>query len=140
MRSFLVLLVIPLVVFAQDIIPVEVKHYGDDTYGEKLAYYLRTEIVNNPRYKGEYIKTPRWCIHLVTLDPDRGDYQPYGQIHTIYSAAYTSLVNEPLEIFLTSFVGIAGSERLKETAENLLVNLDTIIGDMVEGQGDSTKE
>ena len=64
-------------------------------------------------------------IEIVTLDPDR-DLSAKNS-RTVYSLVWTAktLHATPVNMYLSNYVGVCGSERVKECAASLAAETDT---------------
>lgn len=119
---FFVVLLFGATAFAQ--MKVYVTHSGDDSAGTRLGYAIKEGI---RRSAGMTLvnreQDGRIAIRIVTLDPD--DRDSSGR-RTIYSAVLTAetLHNTPVTMFLTTFVGICGVNRIQACADGLVAETD----------------
>ena len=102
-----------------------------DQVGKSFAYSLREGIASSRQHKLVNLETEAaFMLRVVTLNP-----QDREGLSTIYSATLTmSNFNKdnPLDYFLTSWVGQCGSSRTTECARNVIAGVDDEITPIVE--------
>lgn len=108
-------------VFAQ--LRVYVIASADDTVGNRLVYAIKERIRRSAAM--EYVDRPQDGIigvEIVTLNPDRAE----DSRRTIYSIVWTTKTfhDTPVTMFLTNSVGICGSSRIQECADDLVADTD----------------
>ena len=97
-----------------------------DPVGTRLAYAIREGIRRSAamtlvdREQDGFLS-----VRMVSLDPDRSD-SPNGN-RTIYSVVWTTKTfrDTPVTMYLTSSVGICGSNRVAQCAEALVADTDS---------------
>lgn len=108
---------------------VVVTHTGDDRVGRSLVFELREAINSSSQMElAEAANTLGGVvISLVTLDPD--DQQGLSGTSTIYSATWTFFLSSgrnTIQLYLSSSVGVSGSDRIRSTARDLAATTDEL--------------
>jgi len=133
MRYLLLLLgfiSIPVSSFGQSANPptrISVSHSGDDMVGGTLAYELREKIkASNQMELGRLDELVNGIVvSLVTIDPEKESKVEGTQ--TAYSVTWNYLIvkrDGTAQFYLSSSVGICGTDRVTSCAQNLAVNTD----------------
>ena len=111
--------------FAQ--MKVYVGSTAEDSVGGRLVYAMKEKI---RRSAGMILvdrdEDARIAVRVVTLDPDTAGGS--GR-RTIYSAVLTAQTfhNTPVDMFLTNYVGMCGTARIQECADDLVVVTDRYV-------------
>ena len=95
-----------------------------DSVGSRLVYSIKEGIRRSAgmaltdRSQDSSIR-----VHIVTLDPDKNEN---SSRRTIYSVVWTTqtLHSTPVTMYLTNSVGLCGSSRVQECAEDLVSDTD----------------
>ena len=97
---------------------------SDDYVGQRLAFALKEavrgssamKVVDRPQDGSIYVR-------MLTMNPDKSNG---GNLRTTYSITWTvqTLHSTPVEMYLTSTVGICGSDRVNSCAQNLAATTD----------------
>lgn len=97
--------------------PVEVRATTNDPVGMRLAYQLREQLLASRQFAVADTGT-RMVITLITMAPDTRT-----EDRTIYSASI--LFNDPGQriAFVTSYVGVCGTNKVASCAEGLIASL-----------------
>ena len=104
---------------------VHVSSTAEDTVGNRLTFAIREGIRRSAamtlvdREQDAFI-----LVRIVTLDPDRNDTA--SSTRTIYSVVWTTktLHDTPVEMYLTSSVGLCGARRVAQCADGLVADTD----------------
>lgn len=109
--------------------PVEVRHSGDDMIGSRLVYQVKELIRSSRSMKLVSNNGARFIINIVSLDHD-----PNSPGHrSVYSVSILfSFVEGGYPLYLTSLVGYAGSDRVRDAAESLVATADRAIESFLE--------
>jgi len=103
---------------AQAEVAVQVVHSGDDSIGQRLAYFYKEALRNSSEFVVALDPQLGFRVRLITLDPTERE----TGYSTVYSAVWTwNNPEEPYDFYLTTVVGTCGSNRVKGCAEDLLV-------------------
>lgn len=103
---------------------------ADDSVGRQLVFELKEGIRRSAAMRlVDRSQDAQVFIHLVTMDPDRPSG---GGNRTIYSVVWTvqSFHANPLEVFLTTQVGICGYQRASACAGGLVATTDEQVSDL----------
>jgi len=99
-------------------IKVEVSATSDDVVGQRLVYNIREVVAGSKTLTNQFDDDEmRLRIVVVTVNPQDGG----SQYSTIYSAVF--VVHRPgrgLPLYLTSYVGTCGQQRVRECAEGVV--------------------
>ena len=120
--AFISLFFVSTQIFAQ--MKVFVAETAPDSVGSRLAFSIKEGIRRSAgmaltdRSQDAIIR-----VHIVTLDPDKNDN---SNRRTIYSVVWTAqtLHSTPVTMYLTNSVGLCGSSRVQECAEDLVSDTD----------------
>jgi len=117
---------------------VAVNHDGTDNVGAKLAFALREAIRSSHGYELTDVGT--FTIVLVTLDPDAGtnlaDHSTTASVtYTMIDLNVKTVSDLPRahQIYLSSTIIVAGSNKTSSVASGLLARLDKLIDDVNKG-------
>lgn len=97
---------------------------ADDSVGGRLVYAMKEKI---RRSAGMTLvdrdQDGRIAVQIVTLDPDSSSG---GGRRTIYSVVWLAKTfhETPIDMFLTNSVGLCGSNKVQECAEDLVADTD----------------
>jgi len=119
-------ILIPQASMAQGKIAVEVDHTGQDIVGSRLAYQVKEGIRRSGGLRLTSIDEPRLIIYLVTMD----EFNDTPGTATIFSYALVSKGTEGPRYFITSGVEKCGTQRINESAEGLVADIDKEADDM----------
>jgi len=127
MRINLVVVIATLLIspaLGQTTYPIRINHTGDDSVGTVLAYQLREQLATSktlhPADSDEY---PRININIVTMNPDKSSSN-----RTIHSTVLTiDTKKEESEKYYQHWVGVCGTDRVKDCATTLIANAQSTI-------------
>lgn len=114
--------------------PVEVQ-FIEMTKGDlskRLAFYIRDEFKGSPSFS-----LVEWAEYEVTLKAvDHGDDtdDPGHVSYTVIWSIFDVNDSKPFSYYVDSFVGYAGSQRLKDAASYILVSTDEVFRDAADLQ------
>ncbi len=103
---------------------------AEDTVGRQLAFELREAVRRSAAMSlADRSQDGRIYVRLVTMDPDSSSG---GASRTIYSAVWTmqTFHDTPVEMFLTSYVGTCGRQRVASCAQGLAAITDEQVTDL----------
>jgi len=130
MRTIVVTLalicVAPTLCLAQDRIPVEIEHAGQDSLGLRYFFEIKEAIrgSNSMRLVDSTPLTPRIRVSVITIDRDR-DKAGSGQQTTVSTTLVFDSIDMPLSgAFITSYVEYCGSDRINECTRRMLSKID----------------
>ncbi|MDX5365756.1 MAG: hypothetical protein LPK90_05055 [Alphaproteobacteria bacterium] len=112
-----------------EIMPVIVRHSGDDPVGKRLAVEIKNSIRSSSIFTLVYSGDDAiYDIAVVTLDPD----EVSNPTRTIYSVTLLIKNLEGFDYYLTSMVGICGQQRLSVCADGIVQDLGVENEDILE--------
>lgn len=99
-------------------ISVFFEYSGDDSIGKQIAFLMLEEIRKSGSFRHTFDKSESvFTVSLVSMDPS-GDAH-----HSIYSYSILLTNNDGFDYFITSYVGVCGSQRISTCAVDLFSNL-----------------
>lgn len=97
---------------------------GQDPLGKQLDFFLRERFRQSPTFREVFDpKQGAFVLHLTTIDPTFNN----DGFSTSYSFAVTITNPAGFDYYVTSLVGVCGSQKLTDCATSLFGNVGSVL-------------
>jgi hypothetical protein len=127
------LMLLPIMLFSQTPAKIYVYAEAEDNVGSRLVYRIKEMIRASNNTEIASIKEESdFQINIITLDKEKDEYKGKQCVYSVVWTATASDSREGLKYFLSSSVGVCGSNQIGTAAESLVAETDRLISDITE--------
>jgi hypothetical protein len=114
---------------AQAQTPVEINNTSKDVVGQRLVFQVKEGIRRSSALAIEFDQSkPRMQVNIVTMDQDARN-PGYSTVYSIVVLFQNPA--QPFPFYLTQYVGVCGSGRVRECGDGIVANISEQADDLL---------